>query len=134
MHAGDTTVPSISVPTNSNTTPEDDRQFTVTLQTPVDIPDDASSDPSTAAIGTAPGTGTIIDDDWQIGAISTTPAGAERPRERRRDDRLHGVAERRLRAPTTHAITVDYAIADGSAQNGRDYTVTQPAGRTPPGR
>ena len=125
VHQGDPTATTISVPTASNTLPEDDRTFTVTLQTPVDIPDDTSSDATTAAIGTATGTGTIIDDDWQIGAIATTPSPPSVPESGAQT--IDYQVSLNAAAPPNHAITVDYAVADGSAQNGRDYTVTSPA-------
>ena len=126
VHTGDTTEPNISVPTNSNSTPEDDRSFTVTLQTPVDIPDDAGSDATTGGIGTATGSGTILDDDWQINSIATAPSNASAPASGGTIDFTVSLATGN--APATHAITVDYAVADGSAQNGRDYTVSNPAG------
>ena len=125
VHTGDPTATTISVPTASNSVPEDNRTFTVTLQTPVDIPDDASSDATTAAIGTATGTGTIIDDDWQIGGITTTPSPPSVPENS--GQTIDFQVSLNAAAPANHAITVDYAVADGSAQNGRDYTVTSPA-------
>ncbi len=115
--SGDTSE-TVAVPTASNSTPEDDRTFTVTLGTP--------TDPS-ATIGTATAQGTIIDDDWQISAIATTPnppsvsekGGATIDFQ----VSLNGTA------PPNHQITVNYAVADGSAQLGRDYTITNPAGQ-----
>ncbi len=115
---GDTSE-TVAVPTASNSTPEDDRSFSVTLGTP--------TDPS-GAIGTATGTGTIVDDDWQISAIATTP---DPPAVSEKGGAtidfqvsLNGGA-----APPTHQIKVNYAVADGSAQLGRDYTITSPAGQ-----
>ena len=124
--SGDTTEPNLTVPTNSNSTPEPDRTLTVTLGTPVDIPDDASSDATTAAIGTASANVLIVDDDWQIGSIATAPANATVAESGGHTiDFTASLATGS--APANHPITVNYVVADGSAQNGHNFTVTNPA-------
>ena len=57
----------------------------------------------TGGIGTATGTGAIVDDDWQIGSIATAPGNASVP-ESGGDDRLHCVAGfgQRARDPRDH--------------------------------
>jgi hypothetical protein len=114
VHAGDVGE-SVPVPTAENTAPEDDRQFTVTL--------DAPADPSVAVLGTATGTGTIVDDDWQFGDITMTPDPPSVPESGKTIDFQVSL---NAAAPANHVIKVDYTVSDGSAHNGRDYTVTKP--------
>jgi Calx-beta domain len=126
--SGDMTEPNLTVPTNSNSTPEPDRNLTVTLGTPIDIPDDASSDATTAAIGTASATVLIVDDDWQIGSISAAPASATVSESGGQTIDFSASLNGSAPGPGNHAITVDYAVANGTAKNGQNFTVTNPAG------
>jgi len=112
-----------SIPTASNSVPEDDRDVTVTL-TSIDptVPDDPAGVP---VIGTATAKVHVVDDDWQIGNIVTTP---NPPSVSEKGSNTIDFAVS-LNAPASagHPVTVDYAVADGSAQRGRDYTVSKPA-------
>ena len=104
VHAGDTTEPSITVPTNSNSTPEDDRTFTVTL---------AHADRHSRRRelrrddrGARQRDGNRDDHRRRLAdRLDRDDAGErQRPRERRSDDRLHGLAGRgqRTGAPSDH--------------------------------
>ena len=115
----------MQVPINGNTTPADDRTMTVTLTGGTFATDTTDS----VAVGTASGTGTIVDDDWRITGLASSPAnptvseagGAT----------IDFQVSLNAAAPATHAIKVDYTLADGSgaagAKFGTDYKVTQPA-------
>ncbi len=116
---------SMPVPINGNTTPEDDRTMTVTLTGATFETDTADS----ISIGTAAGTGKIIDDDWRITGLASSPANATVSESG--GATIDFQVTLNANAPATHAIKVDYALTDGSgaagAKFGTDYKVTQPA-------
>ena len=113
------------VPINGNTTPADDRTMTVTLTGGTFATDSTDS----VAVGTASGTGTIIDDDWRITGLASSPANATASESG--GATIDFQISLNAPAPATHAIKVDYALTDGSgasgAKFGTDYKVTQPA-------
>ena len=113
------------VPINGDTTPADNRTMTVTL-TGRDVCDRHDR------LGRGrrgSGTGTIIDDDWRITGLASSPANATVSESG--GATIDFQVTLNADAPTTHAIKVDYALADGSgaagAKFGTDYKVTQPA-------
>ena len=113
------------VPINGDTTPADNRTMTVTLTGGTFATDTTDS----VAVGTASGTGTIIDDDWRITGLASSPANATVSESG--GATIDFQVTLNANAPATHAIKVDYALTDGSgaagAKFGTDYKVTQPA-------
>ena len=116
----------MAVPINGNTTPEDDRTMTVMLTGGMFGGGDTTD---TVAVGTPSSTGKIVDDDWRITGLST-PAGASASEA---GGTIDFQVTLNAAAPPHHAITIDYALADGSgatgAKFGTNYTVTQPSGK-----
>ena len=114
--AGSTTT-TVSVPILGDLLDEPDETFTVEL-----------SDPVNATLGASQAIGTILDDDEPptvaIGDVSVTEGDTGTT------DALFAVT---LSAPTSFAVSVDFATADGTATAGADYTaqagtLTIPAG------
>ncbi len=117
----------LQVPINGNTTPQDDRTMTVALTS---VAFDASDTTDSISLGSGTsGTGTIIDDDWRIAGLASSPANATVSEAG--GATIDFQVTLTAAAPTTHAIKVDYALANGSgaagAKFGTDYKVTQPA-------
>src|SRR5690348_3032642 len=117
---------SMAVPINGNTNAGDDRPMTVTLTGGTFGGGDTTD---TVAAGSPwIGTGSIVDDDLRITGLSSSPANATA-------SEAGGTIDFKvtLNAASTHAVSIDYALADGSgaagAKFGTDYTVTQPAGK-----
>jgi hypothetical protein len=113
---GDTTK-AVNVNILQDTLNEADETFTVHL-----------ANPSGAAITTANGTGTIVDDDAEPGlAISsdTTPEGDT--------GTTNGVFTITLSPASTKSVTVAYATADGTATAPSDYTATTGTATFAPG-
>ena len=101
----------ISVPTIEDTDPEENETFTVTL-----------SSPSGATIDDGTATGTITDDDEPppppLPALAIAGATVEEGDTAAFQVTLTGGGAR------TGNVTVAYATADGSAEEGSDYTLT----------
>lgn len=115
-------------PINGNTKPEDDRQMTVTLTGATF----ASDTTDTVALGSAvTGTGTIVDDDWQIASIASDPANATISEASGTIDFQVKLVDADGNAPPNHKITVDYTLTDGTGAGGavfgKDYQVTDPS-------
>jgi photosystem II stability/assembly factor-like uncharacterized protein len=95
----------LTVLVNGNTTPQPDRAFYVNLTAP-----------QNATLGSAQGTGTILDDDpaplVSVGSI-TLPEGNSGTKQFNFPVTLS--------SPSGQAVTVQYATADGSAVAGADY-------------
>jgi hypothetical protein len=117
----------MQVPINGNTTPEADRTMTVTLNGGTIENDTTDS----VAVGTASGTGSIVDDDWRITGLTSSPANATV------SEAGGGTIDFQISlnaaAPANHPIKIDYALGDGSgaggAKFGTDYTVTNDNGK-----
>ena len=107
----------IPVPTVENAVEEQTETFTVTL-----------SNPSGAAIQNGTATGTITDDDGPVTAL---------PLLNIIDDTVEEGEEARftvtLSRTSTQTVTVDYATADGTAQQGSDYAAAAGTLRFAPG-
>ena len=123
----------LQVPINGNTTPQDDRTMTVTL---TNVAFDASDTTDSISLGSpTSGTGTIIDDDWRIAGLTSSPANATVSEASGAtidfQVALVGPDGTPQNAPSNHAIKVNYALTDGSgdagAKFGKNYKVTQPA-------
>ncbi len=71
------------------------------------------------------GTGTIIDNDWTITLSPINPAAVSE-----QGGSIQFAATLNASAPQQHAISVHYAVADGSAVLGTNYTVSQAASGT----
>ena len=106
----------VPIATVDNGTPEDDRNFTVTLN---------GTDASNGSTASGAGTGTIIDNDWTITLSPINPAAVSE-----RGGSIQFAATLNAAAPQQHAISVHYAVADGSAVLGTNYTVSQAASGT----
>jgi hypothetical protein len=105
---------SIQVPvaTVDNGVPEDDRNFTVTLT--------GTNATNGSTVNGTPGTGTIIDNDWKITLSPINPAAVSE-----QGGSIQFAATLNAAAPAQHAISVHYAVADGTAVLGTNYTVSQ---------
>ncbi len=120
------TVINLQVPINGNTNPEADRTMTVSLGTPSFATDTTDS---VNASGT--GTGTIVDDDWRITGLTSSPSNATV------SEGGGGTIDFQISlnaaAPANHAIKIDYALGDGSgdagAKFGTNYKVTNDNGK-----
>ena len=107
----------VPVATVDNGTPEDDRTFTVTLT--------GTNATNGSTVSGTPGTGTIIDNDWTITLSPINPAAISE-----QGGSIQFAATLNAAAPQQHAISVHYAVADGSAVLGTNYTVSQAASGT----
>jgi hypothetical protein len=107
----------VPVATVDNGTPEDDRTFTVTLT--------GTNATNGSTVSGTPGTGTIIDNDWTIKLSPINPAAISE-----QGGSIQFAATLNAAAPQQHAISVRYAVADGSAVLGTNYTVSQAASGT----
>src|SRR5690606_20652141 len=113
--AGSTSVP-VAVPTVGDALYEGDETFTATLTNPVG-----------ASLGTATGTGTIVDDETPLTVSIDSASGAEGT------DVVFTVS---LSGASATDVTVTLDTADGTATSPADYTaqsgllVTVPAGST----
>jgi len=127
----------LQVPIPGNTTAEDDKSMTVVL-TKVEFADDTTD---TVALGaTTTAKGNVIDDDWRIAGLASVPANATVAEAGSNvidfQIKLVDSGGNPVNAPANHKITVDYEVDDGtpaglgSAINGTNYTVTDPAGKT----
>ncbi len=105
----------VPVATASNSTPQDDRDFTVTLTTT-----DASN--GSSVDGTA-ASGTIIDNDWTVTLSPINPGAVSEV-----GGSIQFNAALNAPAPAHHALAVDYAVTDGSAIRGTNYTVGSASG------
>ena len=118
----------MNVPINGNTAPTDDRTMTVTL-TGASFATDTTD--SVAVGGTTAGTGTIIDDDWRIAGLASSPANATVSEAGGATIDFQITLAGGVNAPPNHQIKVDYALTNGSgdagAKFGTDYHVTQPS-------
>lgn len=98
----------VSVPVTGDVTNESDETFVVTL-----------SSATNAAIGTASGTGTIVNDD-PVPAVSIADAS--------RTEGNSGLSNMTfaltLSAPSEQTVTVNYTTSGGSAVAGSDFTAT----------
>ena len=108
---------SVSVPvaTVDNGTPQDDRTMTVTLT--------GTNASNGSSVDGTPGTGTIIDNDWTITLSPINPGAVSE-----QGGTIQFTASLNAPAPTQHAISVNYAVNDGSAVRGTNYTVGQANG------
>ncbi|HST16386.1 MAG TPA: Calx-beta domain-containing protein [Gaiellaceae bacterium] len=127
----------LQVPIAGDTKAEDDTTTTVVL-TKVEFADDTTD---TVALGaTTTGKGNVIDDDWRIAGLASVPANATVTEAGNQvidfQIKLVDSGGTAVNAPPNHKITVDYEVDDGtpaglgSAVNGTNYTVTDPAGKT----
>ena len=107
----------VPVATVDNGTPEDDKSFTVTLT--------GTNATNGSTVSSTPGTGTIIDNDWTITLSPINPAAVSE-----QGGSIQFAATLNAQAPQHHAISVHYAVADGSAVLGTNYTVSQAASGT----
>ena len=107
----------VPVATVDNGTPEDDKTFTVTLN--------GTDATNGSTVSGTPGTGTIIDNDWTITLSPINPAAVSE-----QGGSIQFAATLNGSAPQQHAISVHYAVADGSAVLGTNYTVSQAASGT----
>ncbi len=107
----------VPVATVDNGTPEDDKTFTVTLT--------GTNATNGSTVGGSPGTGTIIDNDWTITLSPINPGAVSE-----QGGSIQFAATLNAQAPQNHAISVHYAVADGSAVLGTNYTVSQAASGT----
>ncbi len=120
---GGDTSSSISVPIPDDGQPNGDTTLTVTLGTPAWV-DTGDSDPApTVAQGQAQVT--VVDHDWTIGAIQTAPGNATVSESG--SNTIDFTVSLNAAAVAGHAVTVDYAVANGSAQLGKNFSITQPA-------
>ena len=126
----------LQMPIPGNTTAEDDRTYTLDV-TNVEF---ADATPDTVAVGSpAEGNGKVIDDDWRIAGLVSDPANATVTESGNKvidfQMKLVDPQGASVNAPPNHKITVDYTVADGtpaglgSAVNGTNYSVTDPAGK-----
>jgi chitinase len=126
----------LQVPIAGDTKAEDDKTTTVVL-TKVEFADDTTD---TVALGaTTTGKGNVIDDDWRIAGLASVPANATVSEASGQvidfQIKLVDSAGNAVNAPPNHKITVDYEVDNGtpaglgSAVNGTNYTVTDPAGK-----
>ncbi len=124
------------MPIPGNTKAEDDRTYTLDV-TKVEFADET---PDAVAVGSpAEGKGKVIDDDWRIAGLVSDPANATVTESGNKvidfQMKLVDPQGASVNAPPNHKITVDYAVADGtpaglgSAVNGTNYSVTDPAGK-----
>ena len=107
----------VPIATVDNGTPEDDKTFTVTLT--------GTNATNGSTVNGTPGTGTIIDNDWTITLSPINPAAVSE-----QGGSIQFAATLNAAAPQQHAISVHYAVADGSAVLGTNYTVSQAASGT----
>ncbi len=125
----------LQMPIPGNTKAEDDQTYTLDI-TKVEFAD-ATAD--TVAVGSpAEGKGKVIDDDWRIAGLVSDPANATVTEAGSKvidfQMKLVDPQGESVNAPPNHTITVDYAVANGtpagpgSAVNGTNYSVTDPAG------
>jgi hypothetical protein len=117
--AGTTTRP-IVVPVNGDTTPEPNETFVVNL-----------SNASNATISRGQGTGTIVDDDAPIPALSINDVSINEGN----SGTSIATFTVSLSSASNQTVTVNYATANGTASSGSDYTsasgtLTFPAGNT----
>ncbi len=126
----------LQMPIPGNTKAEDDQTYTVDV-TKVEFADTTAD---TVAVGSpAEGKGKVIDDDWRIAGLVSDPANATVTEAGNKvidfQMKLVDPQGASVNAPPNHKITVDYAVADGtpaglgSAVNGTNYSVTDPAGK-----
>ena len=108
---------SVPVGTVDNGTPEDDKNFTVTLT--------GTNATNGSTVDGTPGTGKIIDNDWTITLSPINPGAVSE-----QGGTIQFAATLNAAAPPQHAISVHYAVADGSAVLGTNYTVSQAASGT----
>jgi hypothetical protein len=107
----------VPVATVDNGTPEDDKTFTVTLT--------GTNATNGSTVDGTPASGTIIDNDWTITLSPINPAAVSE-----QGGSIQFAATLNAAAPQKHAISVHYAVADGSAVLGTNYTVSQAASGT----
>ncbi len=122
----------LQVPINGNLTAQDDRTMTVALTAVAFDASDTNGDTITVASPSS-ATGTIVDDDWRIASLTSSPSPASATEAGGTIDFKIGLVDpsgATVNAPPTHAIKVNYALTDGSgatgAKFGTDYKVTQP--------
>ncbi len=119
----------LAVPINGDTSPADDRTMTVAL-TNVAFATDTTD--SVALGGSTSGAGKIIDDDWRILSLSSTPGNATVSEAGGGtidfQVTLAGPDGQPKPAPPNHAIKFDYTLTDGTgatgAKFGTNYKVT----------
>jgi hypothetical protein len=106
----------ITVPVIGDRLDEDDETFVVTLSNPVG-----------ARLGTAEGTGTILDDDTALLFVTRAMLFEGHSGTR------NAVFEVGMNLPRSVTVTVDFSTADGTAVAGRDYQAVQITLVFPPG-
>jgi Calx-beta domain len=123
----------IQVPTVDDGVPMPDSTLSVTLgQITITDPND-TTDPTTVASDASAGSGTatVTDNDWRIGAIAMSPgSGSVSEKGSNTIDfqvTLEDPQGDPVNAVAGHPVTVDYAIANGSAKLGTNYSITQPS-------
>lgn len=118
--------PAISVSPADDSTPGPDRTLSVTLDGTAWVDtNDTNSSPSIAPQNEAQVT--VVDNDWTIGAIQTTPANATVSE--RGSNTIDFSVSLNAAAVSGHTVTVNYAVQNGSAQAGQNFSVSNPAGQ-----